>query len=103
MAKIRTMGEQCFADAQQGLALVKTNRDQAEQALKFMKAYQLLSAYYEKKVAAATVGQIYFYSRLEEDKRQAETLADAALTSYEQVAAFLHEQLDPVIESLYGM
>jgi hypothetical protein len=103
MAKIRSMGESCLAEAEQGLALVKKNRDEAAETVKFMKAYKLLSAYYEKKVAAATLGQIYFYSRTDQDKRQAEALADQALASYEEAANFLHQELDPVLQSFYAM
>ena len=103
MAKIRSMGESCLAEAEQGLALVKKNRAEAVHAASFMKAYKLLSAYYEKKVNAATMGQIYFYSRADQDKQHAEKLADEALASYELVANFMQQELDPVIQSLYGM
>jgi hypothetical protein len=30
-------------------------------------------------------------------------LADEALSSYEQVASFLHQELDPVIQGFYGV
>jgi hypothetical protein len=103
MAKIRSMGESSLAEAERGVELVKKNHEEASQAVKFMKGYKLLSAYYEKKVAAATAGMIYSYSRVDADQKQAETLADEALASYEQVVNFLHLELDPVIENLYGM
>ena len=103
MAKIKNMGERCRAEAEQGLALVKKNREEAQQAVKFMKGYQLLSAYYEKKVAAATIGLIYSHSRVDADKQQAELLADEALASYESVVEFIHEELDPVMKGMYGM
>jgi hypothetical protein len=91
MAKIRSMGQNCLAEAEQGHARTRKNRDEAVQAIKFMRGYKLLSAYFEKKVAAATVGLIYSYSRSGQDRRQAETLADEALASYEEVANFLHQ------------
>jgi hypothetical protein len=103
MAKIRNMGERCLAEAEQGLARVNRHREEAEQAVKFMKGYQLLSAYYEKKVAAATLGLIYSHSHLEADKQQAERLADQALASFEPVVKFIHEELDPVMTKMYGV
>jgi hypothetical protein len=103
MAKIRNMGETCLAEAERGLALATKNRDEAQVAVKFMNGYKLLSAYYEKKVAAATTGQIYFYSRSDQDKQQAEKLADEALSNYEQFAGFLQQDLNPVIQSFYGV
>jgi hypothetical protein len=95
------MGENCFAEAKQGLALATKNREEAVQAVKFMQGYMLLSAYFERKVAAATAGLIYSHSRLEPDRHQAETLADEALAKYEEAASFLHHELDPIIQSLY--
>jgi hypothetical protein len=102
MAKIRTMGETCLAEAERGFELAKKNRDEAAQAVKFMKGYKLLSAYSEKKVAAAIAGMVYFYSRAGADKQQAETLAEEAVLSYEPVARFLHQELDPLIQTFYG-
>jgi hypothetical protein len=101
MAKIRAMGEQCLDHAQQGLATVKKNHQEAELLVKFMNGYKLLSAYYEKKVAAATNGLIYFYSRVDVDKQTAEKFADEALASYEEVVNFLHREIDPVIQEFY--
>jgi hypothetical protein len=101
MAKIRSMGEDCFAEAKQGLARATKNREEALHAVKFMQGYMLLSAYFERKVGAATAGLIYSNSRLEPDRHQAETLADEALAKYEEAANFLHHELDPIIQSLY--
>ena len=102
MAKIRLMGEQCLAEAYLGLAKAAKNREEAEQAVKFMKGYQLLSAYFEKKVAAATMGLIYSHSRSELDKQQAEAFAYEALTQYEQAVRFLHQELDPIMQNMYA-
>jgi hypothetical protein len=102
MAKIRAMGETCLAEAEQGLPLVKKNQDQARQAYNFMKGYKLLSAYYERKVAAAIAGLMYFYARNEQDKGSALKLADEALASYVEAANFMHRELDPLIKTLFN-
>ena len=101
MAKIRSMGEECCKQAELGVGKASKNQEDAIQALKFMRGYKLLSAYFEKKVAAATLGLIYSYSRLDEDRRQAEAMADEAVTSYEEAANYLHQELDPVMRSMY--
>jgi hypothetical protein len=101
MAKIRFLGENCFTEAQRGLMHATKNRDEAAQAVEFMQGYMLLTAYFEKKVAAAIAGLIYSYSRSDQDRQDAEKLADEALASYEQAATFLHQELDPVIQDLY--
>ena len=41
-----------------------------------MKAYQLLSRYYERKVAAAVAAEIYAHSHKGGDRMEAERLAD---------------------------
>jgi uncharacterized protein YktA (UPF0223 family) len=103
MAKLRTMGETCLADAEKGLELVKKNREEAVQVVKFMKAYKLLSAYYEKKVNAATLGTIYFYSRKDQDKADALKLADETVASYIEAATFMQQELNPILTSFYGL
>jgi hypothetical protein len=103
MAKIRSKGEECLAEAEHGLPLVKKNHEDAELVVKFMRGYKMLAEYYEKKVAAATCGMIYFHGHVDADRQVAEKFADAALSSYEQLVSFLHDELDPVIESMYGV
>jgi hypothetical protein len=102
MAKIRKMGEECFHQAELAMRDVKQNQEQAAQTLNYMKAYMLLTRYYEAKVAAAVAAGIYSYSRKPEDKKAAFRLADAAVDSYMAAAQFMHEKLDPLATRLYG-
>ncbi|MGH7150710.1 MAG: hypothetical protein ACREIU_08435, partial [Planctomycetota bacterium] len=50
MRKIRSMGERCLAEAEEGLALAGTGNAEAVHARDLMKGLQLLAAYYEEKV-----------------------------------------------------
>lgn len=102
MARVRSMGEACLEEAEEGLKTVKKNQEEARQAYSFMKGYKLLATYYERKVAAATAGLIYSHSQAEGDKAEAEKLADEALQSYLEAATFMQRELDPVIQGLYG-
>jgi len=102
MTKIREMGEEAFRQAELGIKGVKRNREEAEQLGDFMKAYMLLSRYYEKKVAAGVAAGIYSYSDKPEDRKEALRLADEAVDRYLEAAGFMHEKLDPFMTRLYG-
>jgi hypothetical protein len=102
MAKIRKMGEDSLREAETGVKEVKRNREEAERLVDLMKAYMLLSRYYEKKVAAGVQASVYFYSGKPEDRKEALQLAGIAVNSYMQAAEFMHEKLDPVMTRLYG-
>jgi hypothetical protein len=97
MSTVRSMGEACLEAAEKGLPLVKKNQDEAQIAYNFMKAYKLLSHYYERKVAAATAALIYSHSKKAEDRTEAEKVADEATASYLEAASFMHENLDPIM------
>ena len=102
MRKVRAMGEACLREAEEGLTHVKTNREEAERVRDWMKAYKLLSYYYERKSVAGTTALIYSQSLRAEDRDEAEALADEALDSYLVAASFMHEKLDPVMVELHG-
>jgi len=102
MKKIRVMGEESRREAEEALKTVKKDKDGAAEIYQFMKGYQLLSSYYEQKVAAATAALVYGHSHRLEDKQDAERLADAAVASYVEAASFMHEQLDPIVTRIYG-
>jgi hypothetical protein len=102
MRKVRSMGEACLHEGEQGLAAVRRNREHADQIYHFMKAYQLLSTYWERKVAAAIAAQIYAHSRKPEDKAEAEKLADEVVAHYVDAATFIHQKLDPVFQTTRG-
>ena len=59
MRKVSSMGEACLHEAEQGLTAVRRNREQADEIYYYMKAYQLLSKYWERKIAAAIAAQLY--------------------------------------------
>lgn len=102
MKKIRLMGERCRREAEEALKTVQKNKPAADEAYQFMKGYELLSIYYEQKVAAATAALVYRYSSRAEDKREAESLADIAVASYVDTATFMHASLDPIVTRIYG-
>ena len=94
MAKIRAMGEACLAEATAAMPRVKSNLDQAALIQNRMKAYKLLTDYYERKVLAAISALIYSYNRDPAEKTQAERLADQTVELYERAANFIYEALD---------
>jgi hypothetical protein len=102
MEKIRMMGEECRREAEDALKTVKKDEGGAKETYLFMRGYQLLSSYYEQKVAAATAALIYSHSHRPEDKAEAERLADAAVSSYVESAGFMQENLDPTVKRIYG-
>jgi hypothetical protein len=102
MATISKMGEDGLREAELGFQQVKRNQEEAEQLRGYMRAYMLLSRYYEKKVAAAVAANIYAISHKPEDRKEALNLADTAVDSYLEAARFMHETLDPMVTRLYG-
>jgi hypothetical protein len=102
MRKVRSMGEACSREAEQGRISVRKNKEQAQALSYFMQAYQFLSRYWETKVAAAVAAQIYGHSHNAEDKAEAERLADEVVASYSQAATFLHEKVDPIFKASRG-
>jgi len=102
-AKIRKMGEESFREAELGLTQVKSNRGEAEQCADFMKAYMLLSRYYDIKVSAGVAAGIYSYSGKAEDQKKALELANGAVESYIEAAQFMHEKLDHLGESGFNI
>jgi hypothetical protein len=93
MRSIRKMGEECLREAEQGMKTVKSNHEQAERLLEYMKAYQLLTAYYERKVLSAISALIYHHGRKEERAR-AEKLADETVELYVAAANHIYERID---------
>jgi len=60
----------------------------------YMKAYKLLTDYYERKVLSACAALIYGFGGPESCRREAETLADQAVERYEAAATFIWETID---------
>jgi hypothetical protein len=94
MRKVRQLGEGCLREAELALKTVKRNREEASAVYNYMKAYKLLSDYYERKVLAATSALIYSFGGPESNKRDAEKLADEAVAAYEVAIQFIWESID---------
>lgn len=102
MRKVRSMGVECLQEAEEALKSVATNQVEAIRTRDIMKAYQFLSYYYERKVAAAISALVYARSHWSEDREEAERLANEALQSYLEAAAFMHDRMDPFYAELAG-
>jgi hypothetical protein len=92
--KIRHLGEQCWREAEQALKTVKKNKDGATAVFNSMKAYNLLTDYYERKILAAVSALIYSFGGGRENRADAERLADEAVARYETAMHFIWEQID---------
>jgi hypothetical protein len=102
MRSVRAMGEACLAEAEEGLKTVSANREEAGHVRDIMKACALLSRYYERKVAAAVAALVYARSHRLPDRVEAEKVADEALATYLEAAAFMKERLNPFYMTLAG-
>jgi hypothetical protein len=102
MRQIHRLGEDCERAAAEALKTVPTNRDEAQSLYRYMKAYQLLTAYYERKVLAATAALIYSFGGDATYRREAERLADEAVARYATAASFISDQLDQKRGTLKG-
>jgi hypothetical protein len=94
MRQVRRLGKECRDEAEEGLKRVKKNREDAVAVCNYMKAYQLLTDYYERKVLAATEALIYGFGGPESSKAAAEKFADEAVERYEVAINFLWEEID---------
>jgi hypothetical protein len=102
MRKVRAMGEECLQEAEEAMKTVSADNEEAQAAYRFMKTFQLLSRYYERKVAAGTAALVYGFSGRAEDKVEAEQLADEALESYLEAGEYMHAEVDPLITKIKG-
>lgn len=102
MRKIRTMGAECLHEAEEGLKHVAKNREEAIHQRDIMQAYQLLTHYYERKIMAAISALVYSRSHRQEDRQEAEKVANEALQAYLPTADFMHDRLDPFYIELTG-
>ncbi len=94
MRHIRQLGETCLKEAEAAMKTVKTNLDEATTLYNYMKAYKLLTDYYERKVMAAISALIYSFGGARENKADAERLADEAVERYETAINFIWEHID---------
>lgn len=94
MRRIKKRGEECFAEAQKAIKHVKENRKEAQELRDWMKAYQLLTRYYEKKVLAATSAVIYRLTHKADERALAEKYADEALNLHTRAMNFIWVNID---------
>jgi hypothetical protein len=94
MRGVRRLGETCLTHAEEAMKTVRTNRDDARAVYNYMKAYKLLTAYYERKVLAAVSALIYHFGGDRSNRTDAEKLADEAVARYETAIQFIWEEID---------
>jgi hypothetical protein len=102
MRKVRRLGETCLREAEEALKTVRANREQAAAVYHYMKAYKLLTDYYERKVLAATAALIYGFGGPASARAEAERLADEAVARYETAITFIWETIDRKSGNLKG-
>ncbi len=102
MRRIRALGAQSWEAARAALPLVKQNLERARDLAHVMRACDLLSAYYEKKVAAAVEALVYGHTGLPAQRERALALASEAARAYREAALFMKEHLDPFYAGLSG-
>ena len=103
MEKVRAMGEECLREAEEAMKTVpEEHRAEAEEAYDWMKGYQLLSRYYDRKVAAGVYALMYANQHKPADMQAAKKAADEALSVYLEATDFWRERLDPIMVRLSG-
>src|SRR5262249_34200566 len=94
MRGVRRLGATCVSEAEQAIRCVKQNADSARAGFNYMKAYKLLTEYYDRKVLAATSALIYSFGGPDSDRRVALARGDEAVGCYEAAINFIWEQID---------
>ena len=102
MRNIRRLGEESLREAEEARKTVKKNVEEAERVYNYMKAYKLLTDFYEKKVLAASAALIYGFGQNPLYKAEAEHLADEAVAKYEIAINFIWENIDKKSGDLKG-
>jgi hypothetical protein len=94
MRTIRGMGDAALNEAEEGLKTVRENQARAQEIYNQMKAYKLLTEYYEKKVLTAISALIYGLNLQAEEKKRALGLADETAQLYTIAANHIYDTLD---------
>ena len=94
MRNLRRLGETCLRQAEEAMKTVKTNRDEAAVVYNYMKAYKLLTDYYEHKVLAAISALIYSFGGDPAEKTEALKRADETVECYAKAIQFIWEEID---------
>ncbi len=102
MRNVRRLGAECLREAEHALTNVKKNRESAVAPYNSMKAYELLTDYYERKVLAATSALIYGFGGPDSYRREAERLGDEAVERYQAAIHFIWETIDRKTGNIKG-
>jgi hypothetical protein len=102
MSKMREMGEEALQEAEAAMQTVKKNKDQATGLYNQMKAYKLLTDYYEGKVLAAVSALIHKFNGDMKERAQAEKLAQEAVDLFTIAANFIYEEIDKKSGNMLG-
>jgi hypothetical protein len=94
MRHVRRLGDACLAEAELAVRTVKANEGDARLLRDYMKAYQLLTAYYEAKVLAAAAALIHGFGGGADHRADAERLGDDAVEQYREAITFIRDHLD---------
>lgn len=102
MRKIRRLGETSLREAEIALISVRKNEEEAQRIYQYMKAYKLLSDFYEAKVLAASAALIYGFAHDHQYRLEAEQLADEALKRYIVAISYIWEEIDKKSGNMKG-
>ena len=102
MRNIRRLGMESLREAEAALETVSRNIEEAGRVFNMMKAYQLLTGYYEEKVLAAISALVYGFGGDESYRVDAERHADDAVDAYEKAINFIWVHIDKQSGQLKG-
>lgn len=94
MRGVRRLGESCLRHAEKALRAAKKNKEEARAVCIYMRAYNLLAVYYERKVLAAIAALVYAFGGDRSNRAEAEKLADEAVARYAEAVRFIWEEID---------
>lgn len=102
MRHVRHLGEVASSEAEQAMPTVRLNRSEAERDYHYMKAYKLLTDYYECKVLAASAALSREFGGGPPYEKSALRFADEAVARYEIAVNYMWENLDRRSGSIKG-
>lgn len=102
MRRIRELGVLALAHADSALAEATKGIRALQETRDVMEAIQLLTVYYDEKIAATVAALIYVETEDQRDRELAEEQADEALSAYLRAGEFMHRNLDPYYRRISG-
>jgi hypothetical protein len=94
MRELRQMGRRCREEAEAALQSAAKNQAMAENLLHYMRAYDLLTEYYERKLLAAISALVYAFGGPDNEQERALQLADETVELYQRAADYIYEHID---------